>query len=206
MLPSLRVRLWCRFLGRRRDGGAACSGRRRRSAQARSRGRCGPRVRRSLWGFADCANDGGERRRRSGCPVRCALIDGSSGLFNLIGLGWCLGALRVGSIELVAADASTVAFKYKDFATGRRPFQDHDAGDERVHPPISPRRTICPRPLGFPRPDRPGSSSARSADTWQSWLFRLQVAMPERQADRLDQRAHQCSTMRYGLPQSRFDK
>ena len=74
---GLRGPLWCRFLGRRHDGGAVCAGRRRRSAQARSRGRCGPRVCRSLWGFADCASAGDDRRRRTGCPARCSFRCGS---------------------------------------------------------------------------------------------------------------------------------
>ena len=46
---SVQVSRRCRFLGRRRDAGAAGSGRRRRSAQARIRGRWRGPVQRSLW-------------------------------------------------------------------------------------------------------------------------------------------------------------
>lgn len=53
------------FLNVGGDVGAAGSGRRSRSAQARSRGRLGRRVSRSLWGFAASAS--ADRGRRQ-CP------------------------------------------------------------------------------------------------------------------------------------------
>jgi hypothetical protein len=107
------VPLRCRFLGRRHDDGAACAGRRRRSAQARNRGRCGPRVRQSLWGFAAGNWVGGDSLRRASCPDRRALRCGSRSLCSLIGLGWCLCALRIRPIgryrasEIEAADWPT---------------------------------------------------------------------------------------------------